>query len=241
MALTPRAEELLIPLENILGQISTLDAPAQFNPAIFQRTLRIATNDYGAFILIPALMNRLQRVAPGIDIEVWEIGQAALAAMNEGKIDLAIADGWALKECKSIEVLFPETFTCLVRQNHPQIHTELTLANYLAQKHILVSARGKVPGNVDAVLAQQGLQRHIRLTVPHVLAVPAAIAATDDIVTLASRIAHALAVHHQLRLLAPPIAIDGFNIVMAWNPRMTNDPAITWLRNELMAIGREIG
>jgi DNA-binding transcriptional LysR family regulator len=240
MILTPRAEELLIPLENILGQIGTLDLPRGFDPAIFQRTIRIATNDYGAFILIPPLMNRLQQIAPGIDVEVWEIGRDALAALNEGKIDLAIADGWTLKQCKSTEVLFPETFTCLVCQDHPRIQTELTCAHYLAEKHVLVSARGRVPGHVDAILAQQGLQRHIRLTLPHVLAVPAAIAATDNIVTLASRIAHALAAEYRLKMFAPPIAIEPFNIAMAWKSRMSSDPAIQWLQGELRSIAQGI-
>jgi DNA-binding transcriptional LysR family regulator len=160
--------------------------------------------------------------------------------MNEGKIDLAIADGWTLKQCQSTEVLFPETFTCLVRQDHPRIRAELTFEHYLAEKHILVSARGRVEGNVDAILAQKGLRRHVRLTLPHVLAVPAAIAATDNIVTLASRIAHALAINHHLKMFAPPIAIDGFEIVMAWKPRMANDPAIQWLRSELVSISKAI-
>ena len=236
MILTPRAEELLRPVENILGLIGTLDTPKGFDPAIFQRTMRIATNDYGAFILIPPLMNRLQQIAPGIDVEVWEIGRDALAALNEGKIDLAIADGWTLKQCSSTEVLFSETFTCLVRQDHPRIRAKLTVEDYLAEQHILVSVRGRVPGHVDAILAQRGLQRHIRLTLPHVLAVPAAIAATDCIVTLASRIAHSLAADYQLKMFAPPIEINSFEIAMAWKPRMANDPAIQWLRSELTSI-----
>lgn len=237
MVLTPRAEELLVPLAAILGEIeSTLDTPAPFNPATVDRTMRIATNDYGAFVLIPPLMNRLQQIAPGIDLEVWEIGRDALAALNEGKIDLAIADGWTLKQCRAKEVLFPETFTCLVRQDHPRIQTALTFDNYLSEQHILVSARGRVPGHVDAILTQQGLQRHVRLTLPHVLAVPAAIAATDCIVTLASRIAHSLAADYHLKLFAPPIEIDGFEIAIAWKPQMANDPAIQWLRGELRSI-----
>jgi LysR family transcriptional regulator, nod-box dependent transcriptional activator len=108
MVLTPRAEELLVPLAAILGEIErTLTNPEPFNPANVDRTMRIATNDYGPFILIPPLMNRLQslakplgtRIAPNINIEVWEIGRDEIAALKEGKIDLAIADGWTLKQC----------------------------------------------------------------------------------------------------------------------------------------------
>jgi DNA-binding transcriptional LysR family regulator len=240
MMLTPRAVELLAPIEAILGEIErTLTNPEPFNPANVDRTMRIATNDYGTFILIPPLMNRLELIAPNIKIEVWEIGRDAIAALKEGKIDLAIADGWTLKNCQCTEVLFTETFTCLARQNHPRIQGELTLDRYLAEEHILVSPRGRVWGHVDGELAKHGWERKVRLTLPHVLAVPAAVAATDGIVTLASRIAQRLALDYQLQILVPPIDVGSFQVAMAWRSPLTEDPAIQWLRSELMEICRQ--
>jgi DNA-binding transcriptional LysR family regulator len=237
MVLTPRAEELLLPLATILGEIErTLTNPEPFNPANVDRTMRIATNDYGAFILIPPLMNRLQSIAPNINIEVWEIGRDAIAALKEGKIDLAIADGWTLKQCQCTEVLFSETFICLARADHPRIQGELTLDRYLAEEHILVSSRGRVFGHVDAVLEKQGWERKVRLTLPHVLAVPAAVAATDGIVTLASRIAYQLAASYDLQILSPPIDVGDFQVAMAWRSALTNDSAIQWFQSELIAI-----
>lgn len=237
MVLTPRAEELLAPLAAILSEIErTLTNPVPFDPANVERTMRIATNDYGAFILIPPLMQRLESIAPNINVEVWEIGRDAIAALKEGKIDLAIADGWTLKQCQCTEVLFSENFTCLARADHPRIQGELTLDRYLAEEHILVSPRGRVVGHVDAVLAQQGWERKVRLTLPHVLAVPAAVAATDGIVTIASRIAHQLAASYDLQILSPPLDVGDFQVAMAWRSPLTNDPAIQWLRSELIAI-----
>jgi DNA-binding transcriptional LysR family regulator len=237
MVLTPRAEELLAPLAAILSEIErTLTNPVPFDPANVERTMRIATNDYGAFILIPPLMQRLESIAPNINVEVWEIGRDAIAALKEGKIDLAIADGWTLKQCQCTEVLFSENFTCLARADHPRIQGELTLDRYLAEEHILVSPRGRVVGHVDVVLAQQGWERKVRLTLPHVLAVPAAVAATDGIVTIASRIAHQLAASYDLQILSPPLDVGDFQVAMAWRSPLTNDPAIQWLRSELIAI-----
>ena len=237
MVLTPRAEELLAPLAAILSEIErTLTNPVPFDPANVERTMRIATNDYGAFILIPPLMQRLESIAPNINVEVWEIGRDAIAALKEGKIDLAIADGWTLKQCQCTEVLFSENFTCLARADHPRIQGELTLDRDLAEEHILVSPRGRVVGHVDAVLAQQGWERKVRLTLPHVLAVPAAVAATDGIVTIASRIAHQLAASYDLQILSPPLDVGDFQVAMAWRSPLTNDPAIQWLRSELIAI-----
>ncbi len=237
MVLTPRAEELLAPLAAILSEIErTLTNPAPFDPANVERTMRIATNDYGAFILIPPLMQRLESIAPNINVEVWEIGRDAIAALKEGKIDLAIADGWTLRQCQCTEVLFSETFTCLARADHPRIQGVLTLDRYLAEEHILVSPRGRVVGHVDVVLARSGWERKVRLTLPHVLAVPAAVAATNGIVTIASRIAHQLAASYNLQILSPPIDINDFQVAMAWRSPLTNDPAIQWLRSELIAI-----
>jgi DNA-binding transcriptional LysR family regulator len=235
MVLTPRAEALFAPLEAILGEIErTLISPEPFNPAVVDRTMRIATNDYGAFILIPPLMQQLQALAPGIQVEVWEIGRDAIA-LKDGTIDLAIADAWSLRQCPQTENLLTETFTCLVRKDHPRIQGKLTLEQYLAEDHILVSPRGRVLGHVDGALADRGLRpRRVSLTLPHVLAVPATVAATDGIVTVATRIAQRLAGDYQLQLLAPPIELDSFQVATACRSVVANDPAIQWLRGELV-------
>jgi DNA-binding transcriptional LysR family regulator len=114
------------------------------------------------------------------------------------------------------------------------------LENYVKENHALVSSRGRVTGNVDAALSQQGLQRHVSLTLPHVLSVPAVIASTDSIVTLATRIAKHFATEYALKTFMPPISLDSFEIAMSWSNRMSNDIAIQWLRSELREVAQEI-
>lgn len=241
MVPTPRAEQLSEPIQAILTAIEqTLSVPQPFAPRTIERTFKVATNDYGTFVLVPILMQRLEAIAPGISLEIWEISQDVEAALRQGDVDLVVADAWTLRHCKCTETLFSETFTCLVRQEHPRIHTQLTLVDYIKENHALVSSRGRVMGNVDAVLSKQGLQRHVGVTLPHVLAIPALIASTDLIVTLATRIAKHLATDYALKTFSPPILLDSFEIVMAWSNRMTNDIAIQWLRSELREIGQEI-
>ncbi len=241
MVPTPRAEQLAEPIQAILTTIEqTLATPQPFDPQTIDRTFKIGTNDYGTFILVPLLVQRLEAIAPRIALEVWEIDRDVEASLRQGEVDLVVADAWTLRHCKCTETLFSETFTCLGRQQHPRIQTHLTLEAYIQENHALVSSRGRVMGNVDAVLAQQGLQRHVGVTLPHVLAIPAAIASTDLIVTLATRIADRFAADYALKAFSPPIDLASFEIAMAWPNRMTNNPAIQWLRSELRNIGQAI-
>ncbi|MBE9167084.1 LysR family transcriptional regulator [Pleurocapsales cyanobacterium LEGE 06147] len=241
MVPTSRAEQLAEPIQAILAAIEqTLVPPKPFDPSTISRTFRIATNDYGALLLVPRLTRRLQAIAPGIDIEIWGMPKDVETSLQRGEFDLVVADAWTLRYCKCTEILFPETFTCLVRQNHPRIQTHLTLDRYLQESHALVSARGRVPGHVDLALAQQNLQRHVRVTLPYILAIPAMIAPTDLIVTIATRIANRLAIDYALQIFPPPISLDGFDVAMAWQKRMSNDTAIQWLRSEFAAIGQKV-
>ncbi len=241
MVPTPRAEQLSEPIQAILTSIDqTLAAPQPFDPSTINRTFKVATNDYGTFVLVPMLMQRLGAIAPGISLEIWEIASDVEASLRQGEVDLVVADAWTLRHCKYTETLFSETFTCLVRQQHPRIHSQLTLEDYIKENHALVSSRGRVMGNVDAALSQQALQRHVGVTLPHVLAIPAVIASTDLIVTLATRIAKHLATDYKLKTFSPPISLDSFEIVMAWPNRMTNNLDIQWLRSELKEIGQGI-
>jgi alkylated DNA repair dioxygenase AlkB len=68
-------------------------------------------------------MNRLQSIAPGIDVEVWEIGLDAIAALGEGK---SIWRSRMLGHCGSISVLMEncdrlEWFGLLIRREEASI------------------------------------------------------------------------------------------------------------------------
>ena len=241
MVPTPRAEQLANSVKEILAGVeSVLTSPAVFDPSVIKRKFRLATKDYGAFLLVPVLMQRIGVVAPGVDIEIWDTGQDVERSLSSGNVDIAVTDAWELRHCKRTEVLFRETFTCLVQQHHPRIHNELTIERYTQEQHALISARGIVTGNVDVALKKQGLERYVRLTLPHILSAPAVIASTDLIVTMATRIARRFADEHSLKTFLPPIELKGFDIAMAWHPRFDNDSALQWLQNEIRLTAKEV-
>ncbi len=235
---TPRAAALQPRLRAALDAVAAaLRGDAPFDPATARATFRIATGDYAEMVILPGLMARLARDAPHVDLRVIPApdDRVALAA---GEIDCVLAPRRAPSEAVGgyERRLFDETFTCLVRRGHPAAAQRLTLARYEALPHLLVAPRGTPGSFVDDALAALGRRRRVALTVPHFLVAPHVVAATDLIVTLASRIADVVAGPLDLVALPPPLELPGFTMSLWWHERNHHDPAQRWLRDAIATV-----
>jgi DNA-binding transcriptional LysR family regulator len=240
MVPTPRAEALAPRLRAALdGVTAALRGEQPFDPATARRTFRIATGDYAELVLLPALTARLAREAPGVDL--WVVaGGEDLATLATGAHDCVLMPyrGPVAPAGVYEKKLFDETFTCVVRRGHPLVAQgqKLTLARYEAMPHLLIAPRGTPGSFVDDALAALGKQRRVALAVPHFLVAPHVVAATDLILTLATRIARAVAAPLDLVMMPPPVDLPGFTMSMWWHERNHHDPAQRWLRQVIAEV-----
>ena len=232
VVLSALAQNLQAPLKEILGQIETLLGQSiDFVPADSQRTLRIAMSDYGAAIVLPKLLVQLRAQAPDTSLVVIQDSrQGMLEQVGQGRIDLAIGVFPALGADICTEVLFEETFTCLLNRRSLPENGVLDLDSYLARPHLLVSMDGNTRGEVDNVLRARGLKRRVAVNVPHWGTAPGMIADTDLILTVATRTLTNVPFGDTLVAMAPPLTVAPFNYVQAWHNRFNQDPAHRWLR-----------
>lgn len=251
---TTRGEQLAEPLARALAALSeALSDPSPFDPATARLQLSIAAADYGQFVALPPLISHLQKVAPGVDLVVKDLGSTPLAeALTDGEVDLALAPrpGSARLPRKGVEVfdegahlyrrhLFDERFVCLVRADHPRVKKRLTLETFVALPHAFIAPRGTPGGIVDDALAAIGLTRRVAVMLQSFLVAPWLIAQSDLVITLAERLAQALSTTLPLRVLPPPVALPPFAIEVIWHERRHRDPAHRWLRGELVACCKE--
>jgi DNA-binding transcriptional LysR family regulator len=233
---TPRAEALAPVLRASLDGLATaLRGEPVFDPPTAQRTFRIAINDHAELVLLPALVERLSRIAPGIELWMVAVTRDPEVELIAGTIDCAIGV-WPGRPWPSgiyQRRLFDSDFQCVVRARHPAARRRLTLARFAALPHLLVSPRGGRGGIVDVALAAHGLTRRVAVTVPHFLIAPHLIAASDMIVTLATRIARTFARPFRLLMLPPPVELRAFTETLVWHERLHHDPAQRWLRDQL--------
>ncbi len=235
---TARAEALEPALRRALdGLRDVLRGAPSFDPATARRSFRIGAGDYTELVLLPELVARLARDAPGVDLWIVPLPEDPAAALAAGELDLAIGvwtgSSWPAGFYQ--RALFDEDFRCVLRKGHPATRQKLTLVRYCELDHLLVAPRGTPGSRVDDILASLGRTRRVVVRVPHFLIAPHVIAASDLVVTIATGLARIYAEPLGLALLPTPFDMPGFTVSMAWHERAHADPGHKWLREQLYA------
>jgi len=232
---TARAEELREPLRLALQALERALGPAgSFDPAGASNTWRIAAADYGeSAILLPALP-RLRAAAPGARLAVVPAVLSRLARQAEqGEIDLALQTSADAPPSLRRRALFTERYVLVARKGHPKLKRRPTLEQFCALEHAIVSpGGGSFTGVTDEALAAAGAARRVVLSVPHFLFLRSALASTDLVAMLPSRL---LRDAPELQQLEAPVTVQGYEMAMLWHERVHRDPAHKWLRDTIAA------
>jgi DNA-binding transcriptional LysR family regulator len=185
---TERAEALVGPIAEILGQVRRVVAGAEpFDPARSRRRFTIGMPDGIAAVVLPPLLAEIRRAAPGVDVRVRQLMPAgAPAALDAREVDVAVVPLDNIPARFAAPVLYEEDFVVAMRAGHP-LGPNPSLEEYCAAQHLVVAADGKPRGFVDAVLERQGLSRRVVLTVPGFLLAYAVAAETDLVATMPRR------------------------------------------------------
>jgi DNA-binding transcriptional LysR family regulator len=228
---TPRAENLLEPLRQILSDIKQLIQTPTFDLKTAQGTIQIVATDYATVVILPTVLKRVAEEAPHLDIECHHWREDTLEQLRHGAIDLALGGQDPPNSNEfNFQQLFIEDFVSIVRADHPVTLSEFTVEAFLAWPHALITVTNSRMGYIDTVLEKLGVKRRILLRLPHFLSAPLIVAKTDLILTLPRRLAMLFAEFANLSLLDPPIKLDEFSYIQVWHQRRQHEPMHIWLR-----------
>ncbi|CAN7353710.1 LysR family transcriptional regulator [Rhizobacter sp. LjRoot28] len=230
---TARADALRTPLREALAALEqAVTAAPRFEPQQAKATWRVGATDYGeSTILLPAL-TALRAAAPASRLAVLQLAPARLTRQLElGDLDLAFHVRDEAHLHLRHRALFVEQYVLAGRADHPGLKRRPTLAKFCAFEHAIVSPDGGgFQGAADAALAALGVTRRVALSVPHFLFLRAALASTDLVAMVPSRLVRG---DPALRVVAPPIEVPGFEMLMLWHERSHRDPGHAWLREQV--------
>jgi DNA-binding transcriptional LysR family regulator len=241
MAPTPFARDLDDPVRQALALIeSALAQRTGFDPLASTRSFRFYMSDLGEISFLPPLVERAQRLAPGVRLETVALDLQEIAdALATGALDLAVGFLPGLAGAVRRRRLFRDRYVCLMRADHPRIGSRLTRKLFLEASHALVSSTGSGHRVVEEALERNGLTRRIALRVPHFTVVPMVLERTDLLLTLPARVARVYEAGGRFKSLPPPVPIPPADVGVHWHERFERDPGGRWLREQLVALFAE--
>ena len=227
---TPFAEQLAEPIGYALGMIhSGLNQHSQFDPASVKRSFTIGMTDIGEIVFLPALVERLRQQAPGVSLSTVRTTATNLRDdMEAGKVDLAIGLLPQLKAGFFQRRLFRQRYVCLFRKGHALDRKRMSLADFKAAEHLIIVSAGTGHGKVDDLIRRAGIDRSVRLTIPHYVSVGHLLLRSDMVATVTERLAESLVEPFDLRFLPHPVDLPEVAINLFWHAKVHRSPAHQW-------------
>ncbi|MDP2245726.1 LysR substrate-binding domain-containing protein [Pseudomonas sp.] len=229
---TARAQEIFVLLSPALDSISTaVSRAADFDPATSTAVFRVGLSDDVEFALLPALLRRLRAEAPGVVLVVRRANYLLMPnLLASGEISVGVSYTEELPANAKRKTLRRSKAKLLRADSVPGA---LSVDDYCARPHALVSFAGDLNGFIDDQLLQMGRSRKVVLAVPQFNGLGTLLAGTDLLSVVPDYTAAALAAAGGLRAEDLPFETRSFEMSMAWRGAQDNDPAERWLRSRI--------
>lgn len=235
---TPLAERMAAPLGRSLADIRhTLATQASFDAPTATRQFALAMTDIGEFHFLPRLVATLEAAAPGLSISTVRGTAVNLKLeMEAGHVDLALGFLPDLVSGFHRRVLFTQRYVCLYRRGHAMAERPSDLDIYSACQHAVVESAGTGHGHAEHVVERSGLNRFVRLRVPHYVALADVLEATDLVATVPEAFAQRSVKHFDLEYCAHPIELPPIEIALYWHTKYQRDRASRWMRDLIIRL-----
>jgi DNA-binding transcriptional LysR family regulator len=232
---TPRMLEIAGPVRDVLTRVgANIVASPTFEPAAKNAPIVLALSDVGEVVFLPAIIPALRRIAPHTSLRSVSLPASEVAAgLETGAIDLALGYFPNLRQHNFFQQsLFSDTFTCLIRADHPVKSPRLSLRQFASLDHAVVRAESRTEEVIERFLVSRKIQRRVVLTTPHFASVPPIVERSDLVVTVPEPLANYFTtVSTRIRSVKPPFDPPRIDLKQFWHRRYHHDARNRWLRN----------
>ena len=236
LALWPSVREALALLRETLS-------PDTFDPARAQSSFVLAMADATAAKIVPSLVRIGEQEAPGVNLRVLPLTtRDPRSLLESGSADVAIGHfpgvmaelgAQHLKEDNPAflsQRLYDGEYVVVMRRDHPLAGRPLTLDDFCAARHLLVSFSGRPFGFVDEALTAVSRQRRVVLTVNQFFTAGLVVTTTDLLTVLPRHFVSATGIEHRLALSELPLPVPAVHVDTLWHRQATHNTAHRWLR-----------
>lgn len=217
-----------------LHQLNQAVDPDEFDPQTAQRTFRVAVSDIVVDTVWLDMRQMFEREAPGINLHAvpYTIVNTQ-QVLDDADVDLVVGSGITPPESIRSAHLFDTCFVCAMRKDHPLAKPDLSVEEFAAADHLLVSLSGDSNGTTDQALHQVGLSRRVAFTVNHFAAAAPMLIDSDLIAIVPAGAVYKQVASGQLSVTASPVPLPTTPISMLWHKRQDKDAGLKWLREHI--------
>ena len=151
---TPFTLQLAEPITVALGMIhSAVNQRTSFDPLTARHAFTIGMTDIGEIYFLPALMEELAQVAPGVRMNTVRNNAVNLRGeMESGQVNLALGLLSQLKAGFLQRRLFKQQYVCMFPKGHRLDERRMSLSEFSAAEHVVVVSEGTGHGKVDELI-----------------------------------------------------------------------------------------
>lgn len=228
---TPRAETLIEPVRQALGQIERIvESDQGFDTTKSARQFAVRMSDLLSYLLLPTLTAEISQSAPKVSVDIRHLSPSqTIDALERDEIDVAVSMGLEHTGTINRQVLFKDRMVALMHSKHPLAERRVTMKRFLAVRHLKVSMSPTDIRFADDVLSKSHRVRDVALNVPHWLLVPQILRTTDYVAVMPGAFATAVQ-DPSLVVRELPFASKTFDWCLYWHRRYHNDAANRWMR-----------
>lgn len=229
---TPRAEGLHDAVRDVLVRIdSTIAIQPGFDPAATDRTFRIFMSDYTQMVLMPHVLALAAQQRCSACFELLPQVSNPQRNLERGEADLLIIPLGFLSPDHPHEVLYDESFDCVLWRDSALAQGEFGFDRYSAAGHVVMQPQGSVGGSFeDWFVRRYGISRRVAVTTYSFATLPALVQGTEFVATVHARLARRFCDAWPLVRRAPPFPLEHMQQSMQWHKYRTQDPGLSWLR-----------
>ncbi len=240
--LTPLARSLLPQVRRTITAIDrALGRATPFDPATYERTVRVASSDF-ARVELAGRFGRICAAAPGINLELQPLPpQPIVDDAHLLTYDFVVAVPGIGFQGEST-TLFVDHYVCVADRDNPRIRDgSLSWADFCSSPHAQAMFGPGHHTPVQRRLSELGIAVQVAVRTHSLVLLPRIVAGTELIALVPSRLADQLcAVTGTVAVEAPIGRLDLIEALW-WHPSRTTDPAMEWMRAQLTTTGPVIG
>jgi DNA-binding transcriptional LysR family regulator len=233
---TPRALALKSAVRDVLLRVDTTIAiQPEFDPTQSDRAFRLFVSDYSLSVLMPHVMAVTAEQGATVRFDFLPQVDQPQRSLELGEVDLLIIPSSYCSPDHPSQVLFEETFCCLVWSGSKFAKAkEMTFEAYTAAGHVVMQPPGGQPSFETWFMQRYGVSRRVEVTTYNFSATPLLVVNTERVATVHKRLATLAARSAPLAMLEPPVPMPAMEQAMQWPRYRSQDPGLEWLRNTLV-------